>query len=140
MNEGLFRAVYVSAASHDLSDEELAAILDVSRRNNAARDITGALAYHDLAFVQVLEGPEAAVEALLVTIARDPRHTEVTIFDRSRVDERLFGSWSMGWLRASALKRAGFDPGTLFLRDSPSEVVNAMFEAFRLSVRLASTP
>ena len=65
MNEGLFRAVYVSAASHDLADGELAAILDVSRRNNVAWGVTGALAYHDRAFVQVLEGPEAAVEALL---------------------------------------------------------------------------
>ena len=136
MNEGLFRAVYVSAASHDLNDGELAAILDVSRRNNAARGITGALAYHDRAFVQVLEGPEAAVEALLVTIARDPRHTRVTVCDRARVDERAFGAWSMGWLRASDLARAGFDPGAPFLRDSPSEVVNAMFEAFRLTVRL----
>ena len=137
MNEGLFRAVYVSAASHDLTDGELAAILDVSRRNNAARGITGALAYHDRAFVQVLEGPEAAVEALLVTIARDPRHTGITVFDRARVDERAFDAWSMGWVRASDLERAGFDPGAPFLRDSPSEVVNAMFEAFRLTVRLA---
>ena len=136
MNEKLLRAVYISSARHDLRDEELAAILDVSRRNNAARGITGALAYHDRAFVQVLEGPEAAVEALLVTIARDLRHTELTVCDRARVDERAFGTWSMGWVRPSDLARAGFDPGAPFLRDSPSEVANAMFEAFRLSVRL----
>lgn len=136
MDEGLFRAVYVSAATRDLRDGELAAILDVSRRNNAARGVTGALAYHDRAFVQVLEGPEAAVEALLATIARDPRHTGVTVCDRSRVDDRAFGGWSMGWLRASDLARAGFDPGTPFLRDTPDLLVNAMFEAFRLTVRL----
>jgi hypothetical protein len=137
MTDGLFRAIYVSAASHDLTDGALAAILDVSRRNNAARGVTGALAYHDRAFVQALEGSEAAVEALLATIARDPRHTGVTVCDRARVDERAFGAWSMGWVRSSDLARAGFDPGAPFLRDSPSEVVNAMFEAFRLSVRLA---
>ena len=137
MTDGLFRAIYVSAASHDLTDGALAAILDVSRRNNAAQGVTGALAYHDRAFVQVLEGPEAAVEALLATIARDPRHTSVTVCDRARVDGRAFGAWSMGWVRPSDLARAGFDPGPPFLRDSPNEVVNAMFEAFRLSVRLA---
>ena len=137
MNEGLFRAVYVSAASHDLTDGELAAILDVSRRNNVAWGVTGALAYHDRAFVQVLEGPEAAVEALLARIARDPRHTEVTVCDRSRVDGRAFGAWSMGWVRASDLARAGFDPGTPFLRDTPDLLVNAMFEAFRLTMRVA---
>ena len=137
MNEGLFRAVYVSAASRDLTDGELAAVLDVSRRNNAARGITGALAYHDHAFVQVLEGPEAPVEALLATIARDDRHTGVMVFERTRIDGRAFGGWSMGWVRASDLTRAGFDPGALFLRDSPSALVNAMFEAFRLTVRLS---
>jgi hypothetical protein len=56
MGKGLFRAVYISTARHDLRDEELATLLDVSRRNNAARGITGALAYHDHAFIQVLEG------------------------------------------------------------------------------------
>ena len=85
----------------------------------------------------MLEGPQTVVEALLVTIARDPRHTELTVCDRARVDERAFGTWSMGWVRASDLARAGFDPGIPFLRDSLSEVVNAMFEAFHLTVRLA---
>ena len=51
-------------------------------------------------------------------------------------DGRAFGEWSMGWVRASDLARAGFDPGALSLRDSPSALVNAMFEAFRLTVRL----
>ncbi len=58
------------------------------------------------------------------------------VFERSRIDGRAFGGWSMGWVRASDLARAGFDPGAPFLRDSLSEVVNAMFEAFRLTVRL----
>ncbi len=137
MNEGLFRAVYVSAASRDLTDGELAAILDVSRRNNAARGVTGALAYHDRGFVQVLEGPEAAVEALLARIARDPRHTGMSVFDRSRTGQRVVGGWAMGWLRALDLARAGLDPNVLFLRDTPDAVVNALLEAFRLTMRVA---
>ena len=137
MNEKLLRAVYISTARHDLSDEELATLLDVSRRNNAARGVTGALAYHDHAFIQVLEGPEAQVEALLATIARDDRHTGMMVYERTGIDGRAFGGWSMGWVRASDLARAGFDPGTPFLRDSPSALVNAMFEAFRLTVRLS---
>ena len=52
-------------------------------------------------------------------------------------DGRAFGEWSMGWVRASDLARAGFDPGALFVRDNPSALVNAMFEAFRLTVRLS---
>ena len=81
--------------------------------------------------------PEAQVEALLATIARDDRHTGMMVCERTRVDGRAFGGWSMGWVRASDLARAGFDPGALSLRDSPSALVNAMFEAFRLTVRLS---
>ena len=137
MDKGLFRAVYISTARHDLRDEELAVLLDVSRRNNAVRGVTGALAYHDHAFIQALEGPEVPVEALLATIARDDRHTGMTVYERTGIDGRAFGGWSMGWVRTSDLARAGFDPGALFLRDSPSALVNAMFEAFRLTVRLS---
>ena len=115
MTDELFRAIYISTGTHDLCDEELVALFDVSRRNNAARNITGALGYHDRTFIQVLEGPDAVVEVLLATIARDTRNTEMTVFDRTRVDERAFGAWSMGWVRASDLERAGFDPGVPFL-------------------------
>ena len=136
MNDELFRAIYTSTATHDLRDEELVALLDVSQRNNAARNITGALGYHDLTFIQVLEGPEVLVETLLTTITRDTRNTGMMVYEKARIDERAFGEWSMGWVRTSDLTRAGFNPETLFLRDNSSDAVNAMFEAFRLVVRL----
>jgi hypothetical protein len=136
MTDELFRAIYASTATYALRDEELVALLDVARRNNAAQDITGALGYHDQTFIQVLEGPEAAVEALLTTIAHDTRNTRMTVYDRARIDERAFGEWSMGWVPASDLTRAGFNPEVLFLRDNPSNLVNAMLEVFRLVVHL----
>jgi hypothetical protein len=102
---GLYRASYVSAAPRDLREDELVAILEVSRRDNAICGVTGVLAYHDRGFVQVLEGPEAAVEDLLARIARDPRNTGMSVFDRSRAGGRVFGGWSMGWLRASGYGR-----------------------------------
>ncbi len=140
MTEELFRAIYVSTATRDLRDEDLAPLLEVSRRNNAAQDITGALGYHDLSFIQVLEGPKGPVEALLSTIARDTRNTGMLILDRWKIDERVFGEWSMGWVRAGDLTRAGFDPGALFVRDTPSAMVNAMFDAFRRTTQVTGSP
>ena len=137
MTEDLFRAIYVSTATRDLSDEELVPLLEVSRRNNPAWGITGVLGFHDQSFIQVLEGPKGSVEALLATIVRDARNTGVLILDRSTIDERVFGEWSMGWLRASDLTRAGFDPGGLFVRDTPSAMANAMLDAFRRTTQLA---
>ncbi len=62
------------------------------------------------------------------------------ILDRSRIDERVFGEWSMGWLRASEFTRAGFDPGALFVSDTPSAMANAMLDAFRRTTQLARSP
>jgi hypothetical protein len=47
MPDELWRLVYVSEASHDLSDAELVDLLDVSRQLNLRDGITGALAYYD---------------------------------------------------------------------------------------------
>ena len=138
--EGLLRAIYVSTATHDLRDAELASILDVSRRNNAAQDITGALGYHDRNFIQVLEGPKGPVEALLGKIARDTRNTGLFVVHRSRIDERVFGEWSMGWFLASDLTRVGFDAGVLRILDTPSAMVNTMFDEFRRTTRLTQSP
>ena len=131
MSTELLRAIYVSAATRHLREEELNFLLDCCRRNNSAGDITGVLAYHEGSFIQVLEGPEGSVKALLATIALDARNTGMSIFDQSRTDKRVFGDWSMGWLQSSDLTRAGYDPDVLFLRSTPDTIVNALFEAFR---------
>ena len=98
------------------------------------------LGYHDQSFIQVLEGPKGSVEALLATIAADARNTGMIILDRLRTDERVFGEWSMGWLRASDLTRAGFDPKALFVRDTPNAMINAMLDAFRRTTHLERSP
>ncbi len=131
MAEELTRAIYVSIATRDLRDTELIALLDVSRRNNATRGATGALAYHDRSFIQVVEGPTGSVEVLLAVIDHDSRHVGMAIFDQSKIDERTFGEWSMGWVRTSDLAQEGFEPTVLFLCDTPNAMVNAPLDAFR---------
>ena len=59
----MYQLVYVSTASRAMSDADLNEILDVSRRKNRERDVTGVLLYLDRGFLQVLEGPEAVPEA-----------------------------------------------------------------------------
>ena len=48
----------------------LAGILSSARRNNPRDGITGALICRDDLFLQLLEGPEAAVEALIAAYRR----------------------------------------------------------------------
>ncbi|WP_035484646.1 BLUF domain-containing protein [Geminicoccus roseus] len=136
MTEQVLRTIYTSAADQDLVEQDLVSILEVSRHNNARRGITGALAFHDHQFIQILEGPPGLVEELLGTINADSRHGDLMVLDRSPVDERIFPEWSMGWLRSSDLAQAGFDPLILQLKDTPSAKVNIMLKVFREVVSL----
>ena len=100
----LVQLVYGSTTPRVLGHDELLEILRVSRRNNAAVGVTGALLYADGNVMQVLEGPAPAVEATYDRIARDPRHRRVLPLIRGVVAERSFPDWSMGGFR---------DPGVL---------------------------
>jgi len=92
--------VYLSQATHDFEAEELADLLAVSRRNNSTHGITGLLMYEARLFMQALEGPREAVEALFRKISRDPRHTGVHVICEDYVKGRYFGPWRMAFQRA----------------------------------------
>ena len=49
--------------------------------------------------MQLLEGPEEAVDYTYKRILDDPRHRHLIKVDDTRSGERLFGSWSMGYQR-----------------------------------------
>jgi hypothetical protein len=84
---------YVSRVACALDDID--AILDGSRRRNAERDVTGLLLHDARWFFQVLEGPPAAVGALVLRIAHDARHRDMRLLAAPGVEFRLFSKWSM---------------------------------------------
>ena len=73
MTEQLTFIVYASRAVEPFDHDDLVDLLSQSRENNSRDGITGMLVYRDLDFIQILEGPDAAVRALLERIGRDPR-------------------------------------------------------------------
>ena len=84
-------------ASRPLGFDELTllGILHSARTNNARDDVTGALiCRHDL-YLQLLEGPPAAVNAVFERIERDERHVEVVKLFEAEIDARLFPEWAM---------------------------------------------
>lgn len=73
----------------------LAGILMQARRNNRRDDITGALVCrHDL-YLQLIEGPEAAIDALFARISVDDRHCALRLALSAEVTERMFPEWEM---------------------------------------------
>jgi Sensors of blue-light using FAD len=95
--------LYVSSAARALDPAELAAIIDLSRRNNARDGITGMLLYHDGNIMQVVEGPRAAIDMLLGRLKRDPRHRRLTVILDGERPDREFGEWTMGCVSSEAL-------------------------------------
>ena len=88
---------YASVAITPFSSATLQELLLTSRRNNLQLGITGMLLYRDGEFMQVLEGEQAAVQALYARIARDPRHQRITTILEGTTDAQHFPDWSMGF-------------------------------------------
>ena len=102
----LVRLMYASRAVASVGETELAAILQQSKKNNPGIGVTGLLCCSAGIFLQVLEGGRNAVSALYNKIAADPRHKDVVILRYEEIDERSFGSWSMGQANLSRLNPA----------------------------------
>lgn len=102
------RIVYISKANFSVADRastvepEIGRILMQSRRNNPARGLVGALYYGDGHFFQVLEGEPAAIDALLDTLRKDPRHHDLTVLLRQPIEHTSFTGWSMKYVAAAS--------------------------------------
>lgn len=90
----LSQYLYISTAP-DLTREEVEDILASSARNNPERMITGLLLYNGRNFLQLLEGEESALVALMTRIAHDSRHSGVSMLGRKEVAQRSCPDWAM---------------------------------------------
>lgn len=99
------RLVYASRSRASASEEERAAdlrsILTQAREHNPRFGITGLLLTANGHYLQVLEGPRGAVDALFERIQKDARHGGVSLLLRTRCDAPIFPVWSMGLVERS---------------------------------------
>lgn len=93
--------IYSSVATDTFDDADLAALLAQSRTANERNDVTGMLLFRNGYFLQLLEGPDAAVRAKMATIKNDTRHTKVTMLLEELVEERQFPEWTMAFVPTS---------------------------------------
>ena len=93
----IFTLVYISKAAQEMNEDELVDLLNVSRRNNILKNVTGMLLYRNGEFMQALEGNKESVEELFNIISQDDRHESVIVLSRKEIVERVFDNWSMGF-------------------------------------------
>lgn len=98
----LTRLIYASEPTDALTPASVQHIVDRAQSNNAQTHLSGLLAFDSGCFLQVLEGPRAALSALFCRIAADPRHRRIELLEMTPVDERRFSHWNMGFAPADA--------------------------------------
>ena len=93
----MIQLIYVSSAVHPFTTPELAALLAHAREKNQRLNITGILLYKGGNLLQVLEGEEDVVNALMASILADPRHVDTSVISKATIEQRQFPDWSMAF-------------------------------------------
>ena len=104
----LVRLMYASRTAGTVDPDAMQSILRQCKDNNPTLGITGLLCHCSTSgiFMQVLEGGRAAVNRLYLTIAQDPRHTDVMLLSYEEIPERRFAGWAMGQVNLARLNPA----------------------------------
>lgn len=113
-----YQIMYSSQATEPLTVTGLERILADARAGNEARNVTGALIYVDGVFFQILEGDREVVRGLMQNIGRDARHHSVKVFYEAQAEARIFESWRMAYVSATAAEMSTWAglPGTATLQ------------------------
>ena len=128
----MLQITYISTVRPGVSESEVLALLQASRRNNGFDGITGLLIYDGKRFLQALEGEPDAVMRTYDRICADPLHRAVVQLSGREVAERQFGNWNMAWQR---LTRRGRDGSVEQMVDElvagvPDKNTRALFSSF----------
>lgn len=125
--------IYISKAVRPMNEDDLMHILKTSRLRNRMLGITGLLLYRDGLFVQVLEGEHKTVDKLFELVVTDSRHTDVIRVYEGRINQRVYGDWSMSFnyvTDSDLLAVPGYTEDNL--KDSLSNFYNAPMQAQKL--------
>ena len=103
---------------------------------NAGLQVTGALVATANKFAQVLEGPNASVDMLMVSILRDPRHTAINLVRDAPIRSRTFPKWSLAYVGPSTYVQGLVEPMLVepFTEAQTDKLIRLMHEFAREGV------
>ena len=91
----LHRLAYISTASPKMELEEVDSIVDRANARNRAVDITGALGFNGVNFVQILEGSKTDLDSLFADIKQDSRHSGIIVLTDKEIEKRCYGGFGL---------------------------------------------
>ena len=101
----LVRLIYCSESAVLSSLELIRDIIRLAEKTNPLNQITGFLCFDATQFLQVIEGPAAAVNQLNANFHRDKRHKNITLIEYRAVTERTVPGWAMGDVDLAAIRQ-----------------------------------
>lgn len=133
------RLIYRSVATEEvISNEDLHGLAEQSYGNNLKTGITGLLVYTGKEFLQVLEGPEPAVNRLFQNICRDERHKEIRLMLFEAAGQIYFDDWDMrlvdlfdlpGERRKVLMEKYPHEDGIVRIPERLTEVYSLLMDA-----------
>jgi len=93
----MYRIMYLSNAVVKFGDEELEELLEIARKNNGSKEVTGLLIMKGRTFLQCLEGKRENVIEIFEKIKKDERHDSIVELIEEDDGHRYFPNWSMGY-------------------------------------------
>ncbi len=99
----MIQVLYSSKLIKSFTPEVIEDILKVSRKNNAANEVSGMLLFRDGDFLQLLEGDKMNVYYTLKKIRDDKRHSGFKILHEAEINTKIFDKWSMAFKNSSEI-------------------------------------
>ena len=97
----LYHLTYRSIAIPEITIEQIEEILKTARNFNSKNDLSGCLVFSKGYFIQLLEGSKDTIKELMDHIDRDKRHTDIDILSEGEMEQRIFDTWDMAYLKPS---------------------------------------
>lgn len=91
--------IYTSRAVMPLSVDALRILRQTAWNLNAIDGVTGMLIVTENSYIQLIEGSDTAIDALMERLNRDRRHTDIAVLDRRVVTQRNCPDLPMALLR-----------------------------------------
>ena len=96
-----FELIYNSIADLDITEKDIKDILKEAIDFNSKNKITGCLLFHNMEFLQILEGEREIILELYGKLLKDKRHNTVTLINQAEISSVLFSDWSMAFKELS---------------------------------------
>lgn len=100
MTEEIYTYIYMSEVVNDISPKDFSHVINDSRSNNIAKNISGILFYDGTNFFQYIEGEYANLFEVICKIEASNKHQNIQVLYRGNVssEARKFSGWKLGYV------------------------------------------